>query len=72
MNEILVGALELLLRVQRECGKKWDVGQAGGKMIQGVENRSLKGKSWTVGMFRLEKEKTEGKLVTTLKQQRDF
>ena len=41
MNEILVGALELLTRVQRES-EKWEVGQAGEKMIQGVENRSLK------------------------------
>lgn len=42
MNEILVGALELLTWVQRESGK-WEVGQAGEKVSQGIENTSLKG-----------------------------
>lgn len=41
MNEILVGVLELLTRVQREC-EKMEGGQVCKKVIQGVENRSLK------------------------------
>lgn len=43
MNEILVGALELLTQSSKRVWKKMGGGaQAGGKMIQGVENRSLK------------------------------
>ena len=41
MNEILVGALELLTWVQRES-EKWEVAQAGEKVSQEVENTSLK------------------------------
>lgn len=41
MNEILVRTLELLSWVQRES-EKWEVGQAGKKVSQGVENTSLK------------------------------
>ena len=41
MNEILVRTLELLTWVQRES-EKWEVGQAGKKVSQGVENTSLK------------------------------
>lgn len=42
MNEILVGALELLSRLQREC-EKIEAGQTGEKKwFKGVENKSLK------------------------------